>query len=61
MVTAMPAPHSSLITATADSSIRFLDVRTGAFMYELKCCTGPAGDHNRLTYVKGKDYMEVGE
>ena len=43
VLTSLPAPSTCLVTATTDTTLRFLDVRTHIPMHEFKCTTTPAG------------------
>ncbi|CAH1791760.1 unnamed protein product [Owenia fusiformis] len=60
VLTPMPAPSTTLITATTDATLRFLDVRTGSYMHEFKCTTGAAGLIRCVTVSPDSNIIAVG-
>ncbi|XP_074657326.1 WD repeat-containing protein 81-like [Tubulanus polymorphus] len=60
VLTPMPSPSTSLITATTDSTLRFLDVRLAKYAHEYKCTTGPAGLIRCVTVSPNCNWVAIG-
>ncbi|ELT99451.1 hypothetical protein CAPTEDRAFT_196137 [Capitella teleta] len=56
----LPAPHHGLVTASSDSVLRFIDVRSGSLSHEFRCSTIPAGQIRCLAVSPDCRWLAVG-
>ncbi|XP_029642520.1 WD repeat-containing protein 81 [Octopus sinensis] len=55
----IPAPSSMMITATNDSTLRFLDLRTGSYAHEYRCSPVSAGVIRSVTVSPDSNWVAV--
>ncbi|XP_064489636.1 WD repeat-containing protein 81-like isoform X2 [Ornithodoros turicata] len=57
---AMPAPSTTFLAATANSTVRFLDARTWRYTHEFKVSTGSAGMVRSIAVGPSGNWLVVG-
>ncbi|XP_022246523.1 WD repeat-containing protein 81-like isoform X1 [Limulus polyphemus] len=60
VLSAMPAPSTTLLAATSNSTIRCLDTRTCSYMHEFKVSLGPAGVIRTMAVSPNGNWLAVG-
>ncbi|XP_069116265.1 WD repeat-containing protein 81-like isoform X2 [Argopecten irradians] len=55
-----PSPSTMIITATNDSTLRFLDLRAASYAHEYKCTTSTAGLIRCVTVSPDSQWVSVG-